>query len=1034
MFFSAPCLAGRVSFYACRGALQLVLVRRFIVATLLAACFLALPLAAQTGYFSGVVTTLGTGYAHPSGVAIDKSGNVFFADTFHSQVMEFVAAGGYATVRTVGSGFIFPHGVAVDSAGNVFVADTDNSQVKEILAAGGYSTINVLGGTAFYSPLSVAVDAGGNVFVGDDNGIEEILAAGGYATIRTLSTTMRGAEGLAVDGNGNLFIADDADRAVKEMLAVNGSIPNNPTIVTLGSGFSQPAGIAVDGSGNVFVSDLDRAVLSEMVAVGGSVPANPTIKNLGDAYSYGPYGVAVDGNGNVFFADFLNAAVRKIAPSGGAFGSANVGSASPTILTFTFTFDTTGALGSTAVVTKGAAGRDFSDAGTGTCVAGGYYFGTNSCTLNVAFTPTAPGPRYGAVELFDNDGNLMATGYAQGSGVGPQINFSKITSGVYLPGAEVNLGAGFNAPFGVAVDDSGNIFVADTLNSAVEEIVAAGGYSTINLLGSGFSYPTGVALDGAGNVFVADSGNDAVKEIVAAGGYTTVNTLGSGFSSPEGVAIDGAGNVFVADYWNDAVKEIKAADGYSAVHTLGSGFSAPAGTAVDGSGNVFVADFGHNAVKEIVASSGYSTVRTVGGGFDGPFGLAVDATGNVFVADTYNGAVKKITAAGGYVAVHALGSGFIYPAGVALDNSGNVFVADQAGDAVVKLDYADSPALNFAGTKVGVQSSDSPRTVTVANSGNAALTFSSVTYPTDFFQGTDSNPCTASKVLNAGMVCDLPVGFLPHTSGPLSENLVLADNNLNANPAATQALHLTGTAFGAPLGALGLAVDSVTFSATVGQSNSLKVQGWIADPQDGAPLINVKVYVDGTSIGTPTLGIARTDIAAAYNNSAFLYSGYLMFYPASSLTLGTHKVTVVAVDSVGLSKTFGPHTITVAPTAGLGSPFGALGSAVDNVTASTTVSQSDSLKVQGWVADPQDGAPLGNVKVYVDGTSIGTPTLGIARPDIATAHNNNAYLYSGYRMLYPASSLSLGTHQVTVIAIDSGGRSTTLGPRSITVQ
>ena len=87
-----------------------------------------------------------------------------------------------------------------------------------------------------------------------------------------------------------------------------------------------------------------------------------------------------------------------------------------------------------------------------------------------------------------------------------------------------------------------------------------------------------MAVDGSGNVFVADSGNNAVKEILAAGGYTTVNTLGGGFSSPRGVAVDGSGNVFVADTGNNAVKEIPAscvAGQYTTVNTLGSGFSIP---------------------------------------------------------------------------------------------------------------------------------------------------------------------------------------------------------------------------------------------------------------------------------------------------------------------------------------------------------------------------------------------------------------------------------------------------------------------------
>src|ERR1700681_4001488 len=79
------------------------------------------------------------------------------------------------------------------------------------------------------------------------------------------------------------------------------------------------------------------------------------------------------------------------------------------------------------------------------------------------------------------------------------------------------------------------------------------------ILGSGFSTPTGVAVDGSGNVYVADNGNSAVKEILAVNGTIppspVINTLGSGFSFPFTVAVDGSGNVYVIDYGNHAVKE-----------------------------------------------------------------------------------------------------------------------------------------------------------------------------------------------------------------------------------------------------------------------------------------------------------------------------------------------------------------------------------------------------------------------------------------------------------------------------------------------
>jgi Tol biopolymer transport system component len=249
---------------------------------------------------------------------------------------------------------------------------------------------------------------------------------------------------------------------------------------------------------------------------------------------------------------------------------------------------------------------------------------------------------------------------------------------------------------------------------------------------------------------------------------------------------------------------------------------------------------------------------------------------------------------------------------------------------------------------------------------------------------------------------------------------------------ATDTISITVTPATPPFGSLEVAVDSVTGSTTVSQADSVRVSGWIADQTDGAPLGNVKVYIDGTLVGTPTLGLARADVAAAFSNAAFTNSGFQLLYSAGTLTVGTHAVTVVAIDSGSRSTTFGPRSITVIvppPPP----PFGGLERAVDSLTGSTTVSQADSVRVSGWVADQTDGAPLSNVKVYIDGALVGTPTLGLARPDVAAAYSNAAYTNSGYQLLYSAATLSVGTHAVTVIAIDSGSRSTTFGPLTITV-
>src|SRR5580698_1756201 len=177
-------------------------------------------------------------------------------------------------------------------------------------------------------------------------------------------------------------------------------------------------------------------------------------------------------------------------------------------------------IGTPAVLTQGALNKDFTDAGTGSCTTNGTthsYAVGDSCTVVVSFTPAHPGSRYGAVQLSSN-GAVIATGNDFGTGTGPQITFGPGTLSTL---AQTN--GNFSEPFGVAVDGSGNVFVADTGNNLVKEIVSVNGSipasnPTIHVLGSGFNEPTSVAVDGSGNVFVADLDNSLVKEIVAVNG------------------------------------------------------------------------------------------------------------------------------------------------------------------------------------------------------------------------------------------------------------------------------------------------------------------------------------------------------------------------------------------------------------------------------------------------------------------------------------------------------------------------------------
>ena len=151
--------------------------------------------------------------------------------------------------------------------------------------------------------------------------------------------------------------------------------------------------------------------------------------------------------------------------------------------------------------------------------------------------------------------------------------------------------SGLRYPGGVAVDTSGQVFVADTYHSRIVSMNADGSNQT-TIAATGFSYPMGVAVDTSGHVFVADFGNSRIVSMNADGSNQT--TIGSGFNYPSGVAVDTSGQVFVADTYNNRIVSMNA-DGSNQT-TIGSGFNYPSGVAVDTSRHVFVGDTNNNQI------------------------------------------------------------------------------------------------------------------------------------------------------------------------------------------------------------------------------------------------------------------------------------------------------------------------------------------------------------------------------------------------------------------------------------------------------
>ena len=235
----------------------------------------------------------------------------------------------------------------------------------------------------------------------------------------------------------------------------------------------------------------------------------------------------------------------------------------------------------------------------------------------------------------------------------------------------------FNFPNGLAVDGSGNVFVADTNNDRIQKFTNTGTFLTKwGSTGSGdgqFAAPRGVAVDGSGNVFVAEQNNDRVQKFDGNGMFLTKwGSLGSGdgqFTDPRSVAVDASGNVFVAEFSGNRVQKFTntgtfllsfgwgVADGMAAFETCttgcqagisGSGdgqFNLPFGIAVDGSRSVFVDDFGNDRIQKFTNTGTFVTKwGSFGGGngqFAGSIGVAVDGSGHVFVVERDNERIQK---------------------------------------------------------------------------------------------------------------------------------------------------------------------------------------------------------------------------------------------------------------------------------------------------------------------------------------------------------------------------------------------------------
>jgi len=450
-------------------------------------------------------------------------------------------------------------------------------------------------------------------------------------------------------------------------------------------------------------------------------------------------------------------------------------------LQLTFNVPQTTTLGAIQVLTQGATGLDFTLASSNNC-SGTIGAGT-ACTVNVTFAPLAPGLRMGAVALFNDSGNQVASLPIYGVGQAPVAAFSPAAPVVVNTTASYPL----SVPNGAAVDAIGNLYISDSGHDRIVKVAADG---SVSALGNGLLYPQGLAVDGAGNLYIADNDLNKVVKITPAGVQTQMDF---GLNSQLGVAVDGAGNLYISSY--NLQKVVKAPAGCASGACTTVVYSAPTGLhpiglAVSSAGDLFIANFTDfplttpGTVVKIPAGCAISSCQTtVGTGWNEPEAVAVDAAGNVFVADELPAIVEVPAGCGDSSCQITLSTALAF--GIAVDTKGDVIIPDRGpsdahNNQVIILAGSQPPSLSFALTDAGTTSSDSPKVVSVQNVGNQPLTGSMASSFAPNFAATGT--CSSFSLI-PGAMCLESFSFTPQTTGYFTGTASFSDNTMNLSSA-----------------------------------------------------------------------------------------------------------------------------------------------------------------------------------------------------------------------------------------------------------